>query len=510
MNSGWSQKCFINPEGPGPGDALPDTDRILRELYQKTEFQGQRIRFSAGALRSVSAVTRQGDWNLTVTLGFDGEQWVITRLEPQDTTSCHYGLCVDLGSTSIAMQLVDMETGTVKDEISDFNPQISYGTDILTRIFYAKDQPDHLEELRIATAKGLSDLMDALSRKNQVDLSACAAMIIAGNTTMIHFLLGLDAFCVFHTPYAPHTLAPDVYPAALLDIPMEGFVYCYPGKANYLGGDIISGLVAAGITRSDEIRVFLDIGTNGELAVGNREFLVAGAGAAGPALEGGVVRTGMRAAAGAVDQVSIRDGNIQIHTIGDEKAKGICGSGIVDLLAELFLEGWMDIRGKLNMDAEYVRLIDGEYAVEYAPGLYFYQSDIDEFLKTKAAASTMVEYMLRIIGLTLEDIQEFYVAGAFGTHISKESGVVIGLYPDIPRERLISPGNTSLIGARMMLLDRGKRDEADRLVEQMDYIQFGSVDDFLHLMTAATAVPHTDSTRYPSVMRKLEARKNKR
>ena len=191
-------------------------------------------------------------------------------------------------------------------------------------------------------------------------------------------------------------------------------------------------------------------------------------------------------------------------------ARGICGSGIVDLLAQLFLAGWMDIRGKLRPESSPLIIFgdDGETAVEYAEGLYFYQSDIDEFLKTKAAASTMVEYMLGLIGLSVKDISRFYIAGAFGTHIDKESGVTIGLYPDIDREKIVSPGNTSLQGARRILLDRKQREKALELLERMDYVQFGAVDDFLHLMTAATAVPHTDLERYPSLMRNLEAAGN--
>ena len=202
-----------------------------------------------------------------------------------------------------------------------------------------------------------------------------------------------------------------------------------------------------------EICVFLDVGTNGELVVGNRDFLLAGSGAAGPALEGGVVHTGMRAEEGAVDRVTTENGRLKAHVIGGGAAKGICGSGIVDLIAELYLNGWVDLRGRFREDAPGVVHLPGreedelEAAVEYAPGLYFYQGDMDEFLKTKAAAMTMVEYMMNLIGLTLEEVGRFYVAGAFGTHIDKEAAVTIGLYPDMDREKIISPGNTSLKGA---------------------------------------------------------------
>ena len=198
--------------------------------------------------------------------------------------------------------------------------------------------------------------------------------------------------------------------------------------------------------------------------------------------------------------------------IGEGEAKGICGSGIVDLIAELFLNGWIDLRGKFREEAPEVVRIPGreeeeaELAVEYAPGLYFYQDDIDEFLKTKAAAMTMVEYMMNLIGLTMDDVARFYVAGAFGTHLNKESAVTIGLYPDISRDKIISPGNTSLKGAERLLFDRSLAEKAEEIADRMQYVQFGTVEDFLHLMVAATAIPHTDLQRYPSVVKRLKER----
>lgn len=502
--NGWSRKIFLKLPVPNEEDFRPDTERILQKVREREEFRNEEIRFSFRALRLLCPICEQAGWEITLLMAFDGRAWEITDVQQGDTSGEHFGYCMDLGSTTIIMQLINMNDGTVKAESSCFNPQISYGTDILTRIFYTKDQPEKLEEMRRATIQGIVGLMDDLKKKTEISPESCAFMVVAGNTTMIHFLLGLDAFCVFHTPYAVHTLRPDIYSGECLGLPLRGFVYCCPAKANYLGGDIISGLIATEIADREEISVFLDIGTNGELVVGNREFLIAGAGAAGPALEGGVVKTGMRAEEGAVDTVQILDQKIQIHTIGEKEARGICGSGIVDLLAQMFLNGWLDIRGKLLKDKNpAIEENQGEMAVLYAPGLYFYQSDIDEFLKTKAAAVTMVEYMMQMIGLNMEDVSRFYIAGAFGTHISKESGVTIGLYPDIERSNIISPGNTSLLGTAKILLDRSCKDKMEQILDKMEYIQFGAVDDFLHLMVAATAIPHTDYGRFPSVVEKL-------
>ena len=219
-------------------------------------------------------------------------------------------------------------------EVSSFNKQIQWGTDILSRIFYCKDNKEKLEEVRRATVESICECMDKLDASH-----SALSMVIAGNTTMIHFLLGMDAFCVFYTPHAVHADRPGFQLARDLDIPLKGYVYCYPAKSNYLGGDIISGMIDTELYKKNEISVFFDIGTNGELVIGNKEFLLCGAGAAGPALEGGVVRTGMRADIGAVDEVKIRDGNIFVHVIGNSAPQGICGSGIIDLIAESFSGG---------------------------------------------------------------------------------------------------------------------------------------------------------------------------
>ena len=293
----------------------------------------------------------------------------------------------------------------------------------------------------------------------------------------------------------------------------NGYVYCYPAKSNYLGGDIISGMIETELYKKDGISVFFDIGTNGELVIGNKDFLLCGAGAAGPALEGGVVHTGMRADAGAVDSVRIRGGKIHVHVIGNSSGKispkGICGSGIVDLIAELFLEGWIDIRGKFSPEkTNLIQKREGQLCIEYAPGLYFYQKDIDEFILTKAAAHIMVEIMLRESGLELNQADRFYVAGSFGKYVSVESAITIGMYPDMEREKMINAGNSSLEGAQKLLLNKELLADIDQILEEMTYIQFAEVDDFLEQMVAAQALPHTDYKKYPTVMEKLKKRQN--
>ena len=519
--NGLSRKIYLKLPLPTEDDPRSDQQRILDSLAAAGV--EERVHIPVHILRKLYPLLDNAKWKITVSLAWNGENWEMVEIEEGDTTAQHYGLAVDLGSTTVVARLLDCNSGEILKEVSCFNKQIQWGTDILSRIFYCKDNREKLEEVRRATVESICECMDKLDASH-----SAFSMVIAGNTTMIHFLLGMDAFCVFYTPHAVHADCPGFQLARDLDIPLKGYVYCYPAKSNYLGGDIISGMIDTELYKKNEISVFFDIGTNGELVIGNKEFLLCGAGAAGPALEGGVVRTGMRAEAGAVDEVKIRDGNIYVHVIGShkedsgsheknsgnhednssgEEPQGICGSGIIDLIAELFLEGWIDIRGKFSTEkSPLIQERDNQLCVEYAPGLYFYQKDIDEFIRTKSAAHTMVEIMLRESGLDLNQADRFYVAGAFGKYVSKESAITIGMYPDMDRDHIINAGNSSLEGAQKLLLNRSLLTDIDQILEEMVYIQFAEVEDFLELMVAAQALPHTDYKRYPTVMKKLKER----
>ena len=501
-----SHKLFLQLQPPTEEDDRSSARRIRDAL--PAEF-GQ-VNMPLAVLRKLYPLCQNARWNVTVTLAREENGWRMVNVEAGDTTAYHYGLAVDLGSTTVAMELVDLNAGKVIAVESEVNRQVSFGNEILSRIFAAHEDPEKLEQIRNATQETLQDLMEKLTEKTGIDTKNASMMVISGNTTMIHFLLGLDAFTVFMTPYATVVTDPGFFDAGELGLNMNGMVFLVPAKSNYVGGDITSGALALGLHRSEEVNVFLDIGTNGELLIGNRDFMVAGAGAAGPALEGEVIRTGMRAQPGAVDGVSIRNDEVTLSTIGGIAPKGICGSGIADLLAELYLEDVLDFRGKFNPEnSSRMEKINGEWAYRYADGLYFFQSDVDQFLATKAAAHTMVEYMLQKIGLPMEEISKFYLAGAFGTHIKVSSGVAIGMYPDLPQERIIPAGNSSLLGARALLLNASLVAEARELLENITYLQFGEVANFVDIMSAAQGIPHTDLNRYPSVAKRKAERKRK-
>lgn len=494
-----SRKIYLVLDPPTEADPRPDRQRVMEALPRELG----RVSMTLPVLRRLYAILRRGDWRVTAALSRSREGWDLVDLEPGDTTVAHYGVAADLGSTTLCLRLLDLNTGRVLAQDSVYNRQIAYGEDILNRVFYCKDSEEKREELRQATLDTFREGLRALERASGLPMEKCAAMVVAGNTTMMHLFLGLEPFGVFAAPYAPADLQFGFFTAEELGLSICGNVFLYPCQANYLGGDIISGMIATGIPDRPGISVFLDIGTNGELVVGSRDFLLAGAGAAGPALEGGVVKTGMRAVEGAVSYVKLTEGKFDLTVIGGGTPKGLCGSGIVDLIAQLFLNGKLDFMGRFVPESGGLVRENGQWGISYAPGLIFWQSDVDAFLRTKAAANTMVEYMLESVGLPLSEVERFYVAGAFGTYLDKESAVTIGLYPDLPRERIVSAGNSSLDGAQALLLDRALVERLPGILEKMDYVQFGEVATFVDRMRAAMAIPHTDLGRYPTVRAEL-------
>ena len=499
-----SDKIYLQLEAPAEEDFRSSAQRIRDALKENYGLVSMPVQ----TLRKLYPMCQKADWKITASLAWDGNGWVLANVEPGDTTRRHYGLAVDLGSTTVVMEAVDLSSGEVVATHTAVNRQVEFGNEILSRIFSSHENPEVLEKIRSATVETIQSLVDELSEQIGCDLRSSAMMVISGNTTMMHFLLGLDAFTVFMSPYATVTTEPGFVPARDLGLSMAGMAYIVPSKSNYVGGDITSGAVALGLTRSEKINVFLDIGTNGELLMGNRDFMVAGAGAAGPALEGEVIRTGMRAEPGAVDGVKIRNDQVELSVIGNTEPKGICGSGIVDMIAELYLEDILDFRGKfIPENSSRLERVDDQWAFRYADGLYFYESDVEQFIATKAAAYTMVEYMMQKIGLSMEEVGNFYLAGAFGTHIKIPSGITIGLYPDIPQEHILCAGNSSLLGARAILLDRELLEDVRFFVENTDYIQFGEVANFVDIMSAAQGIPHLDQSRYPSVQKWKAERK---
>ncbi len=511
MNS-FSKKEYLSLKMPTEEVAVSDQKRILLAL----EALGYpHVTMPLRVIRKLYPLCRDADFDITVSLVQRETDWVITDVEPGDQRHYHYGLAVDYGSTTIVMQLVDLNSGSVIGEEKVVNGQVQYGTDILTRITYALEDPSHAEDLRKATVETFRQLLEALTDATGIDAAKCPVMIVSGNTTMIHFLLGLNAWTVFASPFAPVSSDPGFLWGEEVGMAFEGLLYIIPSASNYIGGDIVSGLLKLDIHKQDKTCMFFDIGTNGELVLGNKEWMIAGAGAAGPALEGYISRYGMRAAPGAIDKVKISDGRISYTTIGNRKPVGICGSGIIDLLEQMRLNGWINMAGHLNPDASdrIVYLQDeNQYAAVYATAeesetgdpLYFTQTDIDQYLDTKAAAFTMIECILDSAGITEQHVEKCYLSGAFPAHSDLEAAITIGIFPDLPREKYHMIANTSLEGARILLTNRDRLEELRELIENMYCVQFASVPDFLIRMQAAKFIPHTDMERFPTIKAKVK------
>ena len=510
MNS-FSKKEYLSLKMPTEEVAVSDQKRILLAL----EALGYpHVTMPLRVIRKLYPLCRDANFDITVSLVQRETDWVITDVEPGDQRQHHYGLAVDYGSTTIVMQLVDLNSGSVIGEEKLVNGQVQYGTDILTRITYSLEDPSHAQNLQKATEETFRQLLEALTDATGIEAAKCPIMIVSGNTTMIHFLLGLNAWTVFASPFAPVTSAPGFLWGEEVGMAFEGMLYIVPAASNYIGGDIVSGLLKLDIHKQDETCMFFDIGTNGELVLGNKEWMIAGAGAAGPALEGYISRYGMRAAPGAIDKVQISGNEISYTTIDHKKPVGICGSGIIDLLAQMRLNGWINMAGHLNPQASdrIVYLQDeNQYVAVYATAeeseigtpLYFSQTDIEQYLDTKAAAFTMIECMLESSGVTENEIQKCYLSGAFPAHSDLESAITIGIFPDLPREKYHMIANTSLEGARILLTNRERLQELHDLAENMYCVQFASIPDFLIRMQAAKFIPHTDMDRFPTIAERL-------
>ena len=506
------QKIVLHLPPARLDDCVGDKERLLRELAPRLDAP---VELPYRVLKTLYPLCRQEDWTVTATVVRHPDRWQVVRVEAGDTASRCFGYAVDLGSTTVVMELVDLSTGRSLAQESAFNGQIPWGEEILSRIFYAKNKPQRLQELQNATLDTLRGLMASLEQSTGVSPGDCGLLVAAGNTTMTHFLLGIDPWPLFPTPGAPVFNEAGFLPAEELGLPVGGEVFCLPSVADYVGGDTVAGILASGIAQEGEPSILMDIGTNGELVVGCRDYLTAVAGAAGPALEGGISKHGMRAGPGAIDTVTIQGPQLRFTTIGGGKAKGICGSGVVDLLAQLMLNGWVDLSGAMQEGASPRMIREGEQlAVVYATAeesatgqpLTFTQEDLRSFMATKAAANTMVSYLLDSLGLELGQIAHFNAAGAFGVHLNLESAITIGLYPDLPREKFRVLGNTSLAGARMLLLDRNLLQTALDCPQQVVYQSLADSKDFLHQMQAAMFLPHTQLDAYPTVKAELQRR----
>jgi len=499
-----TRKIYLELQPPDTQNNQGVAERIKDGVLKLTH--GGQLEIPLGLLQRLYRVCKKGEWKVTVTLSNDRCGGQLINIEPGYKLSCHWGLALDIGTTTLVAYLVDMNNGKIKDTATGYNQQAEFGEDILTRLQLA-EQKDQLSSLHRALLISVNSLIEKLIIKNNLQKEDISAASIAGNTAMVHFCLGVDPSGLCHNPYLPTFNDPGIIQAKALDLQINpyGVVYCLPNIGSYVGGDVVAGILVSELHKKNEVSVLVDIGTNGEIILGNRDWMVACAGAAGPALEGGVVEAAMRAEKGAIKQVKIdpKTKKVEYKTIGNTRPKGICGSGLIDCIAELLLNGITDRRGNFSWNTSNFILVPAEETA-HGQDIIITQKDIKNLIRTKGAVNTALEVLLEGVGCNHEEITYFYAAGAFGTYINPESAVTIGLFPDLPREKIVRIGNSSVEGARLALLSQKKREEIHGLAQKISYFELNNNQEFMNKFNSGQFLPHTDIDAYPTVKEKLK------
>jgi uncharacterized 2Fe-2S/4Fe-4S cluster protein (DUF4445 family) len=469
-------------------------------------------------LAGLAAALREQDGQVSAAVEETDAGTRVVEIVPGLAAPRAFGLAIDIGTTTVAVQLVDLADGAVLDTATSYNLQVRRGADVISRIDYART-PERLEELRALVLETLNGLVAELAGERGIAKESIRAAFLAGNTTMIHLLLGLSPRHIREAPYVPTLNPVPALDAASvgLAIHSRAVVCCAPGVGSYVGGDITAGLLATDfLTNRDEVYLFMDIGTNGEIVIGNADWMVGCACSAGPAFEGSGIKCGMRASRGAIEQLEIgRDlESVRYKVIGGEKPAGICGSGLICLLGELFLRGAIDQAGRFNMESGSRRLVKTEqgraFVIEWGEktstgeDLIVTETDLENLIRTKGAIYAACSLILENVGLGWDVISRVYIAGGFGRYINVADAVLIGMLPDLAAARFRYIGNSALTGAYIALLSRERRAKLSEIASRMTYVDLSSDARYMDSYVKALFLPHTEMNLFPSVARRME------
>jgi uncharacterized 2Fe-2S/4Fe-4S cluster protein (DUF4445 family) len=491
-----------------------DLTTVVRELRKKAHIRNADCDFAV--LKKLARTVREDEGRVSLAVLDIGRTSRLIDIWPARDKRCVCGVACDLGTSTVVLHLVDMATGRVLATASGYNQQIKRGEDVISRLDYAR-KPDRLKELQDLAVLTVNHLIQKTAHESRVPVSDIAFGVFAGNTAMIHLLLGLEPRFMREEPYVPTFNEIPVVPAHELGLKMgrEARIYCAPVVGSYVGGDITAGLLASPLLReTDKVSMLIDVGTNGELVVGNGEWLITCACSAGPAFEGGGIKCGMPASEGAVSKVRMTDdGGLDTVIIGGGKPKGLCGSGLVDLLGELFIRGMIDRGGKFRPGAAAGRLVETEtgpgFLVEsgdrsfWGHDLVLTERDITALIRTKGAVFSACSLLLKNVGLATGDVHAFYISGGFGQSLDIENAVRIGLLPDLPRERFHYLGNSSLLGAYLILRSKKNAEMVGSVADKMTYVELNTEPGYMNEYTGSLFLPHTDMSLFPSVKRRL-------
>lgn len=515
------QRYTLSMAPPDMSDQTDDWSRLQNAIRQQAGIENPRI--SLSLLKRIGNILRQGDWNVTAI--FDSHSWDCPECPPRliDIRPGHehpsdplWGAAIDIGTTTVTIWLVDLISGQVRAQVAEYNQQISRGEDVVSRIIYASKDSGN-EQLRSLVLETINKLLDLACKRIKSDPPVTPSQIvkttIVGNSTMIHLLLGIPAENIRLMPFitgvnqvptlTAKTVGLNITPAATID--------CLPGVASYVGADITAGVLSSGMAESDQVILFMDVGTNGEIVLGSSEWLATCACSAGPAFEGAGVQDGMRATKGAIEEVWINSATYEptYRVIGKVKPRGLCGSGLISLLAEMFLTGVVDKGGNFNTAIDTNRIRQGEHGWEYVIAwgeqsghghdIAITHVDVDNLLRAKAAIYAGFTVLADSVGIPLEWAEQVLIGGSFGKYINVEKAIDIGLLPDMPWERFKFLGNTAVRGAYYALLNKQAREHVKEIASRMTYIELSADNTFYEAFMSALFLPHTDLSRFPTI-----------
>jgi len=516
------EKKYLELPEPTAQDNLPDVTRLVSFL--KAKYDEHRLVVQLPVIRKIPDVLREGAFKITATLARpvqSGRKTHIINVESGDTTDRNYAIAVDVGTTTIYSQLLDLVTGDVLASYGEYNGQISYGEDVISRIIYA-NKPDGLQKLHEVVIANINKLIKKMVRRARIDPDEISTITLAGNTTMTQLMLKVNPKYIRLSPYVPASTLFAPIKAVDLGLVLGDHVTAlvYPSISSYVGGDIVAGVMGSGMYRTKKLTLFMDIGTNAEIVIGNKDWLACAACSAGPAFEGGGIKFGMRAAKGAIedfsmDPVSFEPMNI---TIGNVRPKGICGSGLIAIVATMFEMGVIDNRGKFNRDLATPRIRENDGICEYVLAwkaesqidrdIAITEPDLDNLIRAKGAIYSGCMTLLEEVGLSVADIEHIYLAGGFGSYVDLARAMAIGLLPEIDPDKVRFIGNGSLMGAKMSSMTNRIRKDVVDVTKRMTNFELSETPSYMHHYVAALFLPHTDMDQFPKIKARLETRRN--
>ena len=513
-------KQYLEIPPPDAQNNMPDVSRLIEALRQGGEWH--KLELTLPVIRKLPGVLREKNFQVTATMVKpvrDDGKTLITNIQAGDTSARSYAIALDIGTTTVYCQLIDLASGECVGEYGDFNGQISYGEDVISRIIYA-EKPGGLATLQQVVVETINKVVNKAVGKANIDKEDISTITIAGNTTMTQLLLEIDPRHLRRAPYVPaSTLYPPFLAATIgLDLHEQAIALVFPQISSYVGGDIVAGIMGTGMYRDEELTLFLDIGTNAELVIGNRDWLACTACSAGPAFEGGGIEFGMRAAKGAIEDFSIDPVSYEpmLLTIGDTRPKGICGSGLLTMVAVMFEMGVINNSGKFNRDLGTPRIRQQNGIWEYVLAwkdetqigrdISLSEVDIENLIRAKGAIYSGCMTLLEEVGLTMDAIDRIILAGGFGSYIDLEKAMTIGLLPEIDPSRVTYIGNGSLQGARMSALTNTIRKDVVEVTSRMTNFELSETPSYMNNYIAAMFIPHTEIEKFPRLKARMAMR----